>query len=261
MLAHHAETLRRTTEYFRSQPNVRGLLLGGSLAHDFASPESDVDVMIVVSDGEFEERAKAAQTCFFSREPCTYDGGYVDGKYIAPALLRDVACRGSEPARFAFKDAQVLFDESGELPALISAAARFPSEGTEDRIRRFQAQFEAWQWYTSEAARRRDAYLMSLAVAKLILFGGRIVLAHNQLLYPYHKWFLRVLESAPDKPPGLVPAMRRLAQDRNAADVDAVAAAIRGFRSWNVTHSSWPPLFMEDSELNWRTGFTPIDDV
>jgi hypothetical protein len=32
------------------------------------------------------------------------------------------------------------------------------------------------------------------AARKLVLFGRRLVLAHNEVLYPLHKWFWRVLE-------------------------------------------------------------------
>lgn len=261
MLPHHAETIRRATEYFRRQPDVIGLLLGGSVAHGFASAESDVDVMIVVSDDDFARRMETQQTCFASRELAEQPSGYVDGKYVAASLLREVAERGSEPARFAFQNARVLFDATGRLAPLVGAAARYPRDGKLDRIRRFQAQFEAWHWYSTEAARRRDDYLTGVAVSKLVLFGGRIVLAHNERLYPYHKWFLRVLSTAPDKPDGLVEAMQELVRTPASTGIAQFAAAVREFRSWDLTDASWPPLFMKDSELNWRWNSTPVEDL
>ena len=130
---------------------VIGLLLAGSLAHGYATPESDVDVMIVVSDAEHQKRIKEGGTCFFSRELCTYPEGYVDGKYTSLAYLDEVEQRGSEPARFAFQDARVLFTRDPSLTGRLQGIARYPVEEKAARLWRFQAQFEAWYWYCSQA--------------------------------------------------------------------------------------------------------------
>ena len=261
MLPHHAETLRRTKEFFSKDPKVVGLLLAGSLAHGFQSAESDVDVMIVVSDEDHRERMRTDGTCFFSRELCTYEAGYVDGKYTSAGFLRDVAARGSEPARFAFQDVQVLFCQDPTLPELLKEVARYPVAEQSERIWRFQAQFEAWNWYTGEALKRGNLPLLRTAVAKLTLFGGRIVLAHNQLLYPYHKWFLRVLESAPEKPPSLLSEITGLAANPTREAIEQFGRTIREFRPWQISHATWPAQFMQDSEVNWLFHPPPIDDI
>ena len=261
MLPHHADTLRAVTEHFAREPAVLALVLGGSLAHGFAGPESDVDVMMVVSDDEHGRRLGAGQATFFSRELCTYAAGYVDGKYISEGFLRAVAAKGSEPARFAFQDARILFSRSAALPSLLLEAARYPREQKAERLRRFQAQFEAWRWYTTEAHKRNDTVLLRTAVAKLSLLAGRIVLAENELLYPYHKWFLRVLEAAPLQPSGLVPLLRALAVQPDPEAIEHLATTLRAFGSWSIEPNTWSTQFMLDSELNWLTAPAPVDDI
>ena len=108
--------------------------------------------------------------------------------------MRQVAERGSEPARFAFQDARILFSRVAGLEALLRAIARYPAAGKEARMRRFYAQFEAWHWYAHEALRLDNRYLLGAAISKMVLFGGRLILTHNDRLYPYHKWFLKQLE-------------------------------------------------------------------
>ena len=261
MLEHHTATLVRVAEFFSKDPEVVGLILAGSLAHGFYTADSDVDVMLVVSDRDHAERLRTVRTGFFSRELCTYEAGYVDGKYISEGLLRQVAARGSEPARFAFKDARVIFSKDPALPALVEQSARYPSEGKADRIRRFQAQVEAWRWYSSEALKQKNLPLLRMAVAKLTLFAGRIVLAHNELLYPYHKWFLRVLEQAPDKPPGLLEKMLELSGRPSLEGARELYDLVNGFREWNAGGVRWPQRFLLDTELAWMRGATPIDDT
>lgn len=261
MEPHHAETIRRTTDYFAAQPNVTGLLLAGSLAHGFATPGSDVDVMIVVSNTEHHERLQNGATCFFSREFCTYADGYVDGKYTSLSYLARVAQQGSEPARFAFQDAQVLFSRDPSLDDRVKAIARYPTEEKDSRLWRFQAQFEAWQWYCGQALEKHNLTLLRMAVSKLVLFGGRIVLAYNETLYPFHKWFLRVLANVPQQPTGLIAQINALADDPTRERIEEFAQSIRGFRPWTISHATWPAQFMADSENNWLHHPAPVDDI
>jgi len=261
MHPHHTAALRRTTEFFEHTPEAQALLLGGSLAHGFGGPASDVDVLILLSDAAYAARAQTGQLTFFSRELCDYPDGYVDGKYLRLGFLAQVAERGSEPARFAFQDAQVLFSRAPGLEAALAAAARYPAEGVADRQARFYAQFEAWHWYAHEAFKHGNRYLLGVAVSKLVLFGGRLILAHNALLYPYHKWFLRQLERAPQRPPDLLPAIARLYAEPTADAVTAFFDLIRTFQPWPTPAAGWPAQFMHDSELNWLTGAPPIDDL
>ena len=261
MLPHHAESIRRTTDHFSAQPGVVGLLLAGSLAHGFASAGSDVDVMILVSDDEHQARLRNRGTCFFSRELCTYDDGYVDGKYTSLAYLAEVAARGSEPARFAFQDARVLFSRDPMLAERVGAIARYPVDEKSSRLERFQAQFEAWHWYCGQALAKGNLTLLRTVVAKLVLFGGRIVLAHNETLYPFHKWFVRVLAGVPHQPHDLIAQIDALALDPTRERIDAFAKSIREFRPWTVTHATWPAQFMADSENNWLHHAAPIEDI
>jgi hypothetical protein len=261
MLPHHAETIQRTTDYFAAQSNVVGLLLAGSLAHGFATPASDVDVMILVSDAEHRERLQNAGTCFFSRELCTYPDGYVDGKYTSLAYLADVEARGSEPARFAFQHALVLFSREASLNGRLANIARYPTEEKDARLWRFQAQFEAWQWYCAQGLEKHNLTLLRTAVSKLVLFGGRIVLAHNETLYPFHKWFLRVLANVPLQPAGLITQIEALATDPTRERIEEFAKSIREFRPWKISHAKWPAQFMADSENNWLHHPAPVDDI
>jgi hypothetical protein len=261
LFPHHAETLQRVTEHFQKDPDVLGLLLAGSIAHGFCSADSDVDVLIVVSDRDHDERLRTRQTCFFSRELCTYSSGYVDGKYTSEGFLRAVQARGSEPARFALQDARVLFSKLPGLPDLLTGIARYPVEEKAARIHRFQAQFQAWSWFASEALKRQNPHLLQTAASKLCLFGGRIVLAHNELLYPYHKWFLRMLEAAPEKPQGLIPAIVELAARPSAESIEAFTTLIREFRHWEIDPVGWGAEFLDETELGWLRGTAPIDDL
>lgn len=265
MYAHHRETIEKVKDAFAGRDDVLAVLLGGSVAHGFCTGTSDVDIMIIVSGEECERRRDADQLLYFDTTIPTYEGGYVDGKYISLDFMQKVREKGSEPARFAFKDARIILSHMEGLSDLLADIARYPAAGKSMRMARFFAQLEAWKWYAGEAKRHDNAYLFNLAVSKLILFGGRLILAHNEMLYPYHKWFLRVLGDAPDKPKGMMDLIDSLLTEASMENIEALFNCVKDFRQWvgdGISYGqSWGQFFMYDSELNWLTGHTPVDDL
>ena len=261
MYPHHTQSIQNLTEYFQSDPDVLAVLLGGSIAHGFESSTSDVDILILVSDDNHLQRSQKGDIHFYNKELCTYEGGYVDGKYLSLEFVKQVAAKGSEPARFAFAGSQVLFSKIEGFEEDICRIAEYPVAEKAERIKRFYAQFEAWHWYSTEALRLGNQYLLGTSISKFILFGGRLILAHNEVLYPYHKWFLRVLEGAKDKPADLLNDICNLNKAPIAENIEAFYEKVKTFQPWTDNPFSWPAQFMLDSELNWMDGRTPVDDL
>jgi hypothetical protein len=55
---------------------VQALLLAGSIAHGFAGPKSDLDLLIVVPDAAYETCLREGRTQYASAEGCGWEGGY-----------------------------------------------------------------------------------------------------------------------------------------------------------------------------------------
>ena len=260
MFPHHRRAIDSLTETFSGDPEPTAVYLAGSIAHGFASEESDINLVIVVPDDVHARREREGQLQFFDVDHCDWPGGYAEGKYVSESFLEQVAERGSEPARFALHDAQPLVARS-DYSDVFSRIARYPVEGKTERLRSFFAQVEAWHWYVGEALRRDDRYLLATAVSKLVLFGGRMVLAHNEVLYPYHKWFMRVLASVADAPDGLMSAMHALLDDPQQGHADGVRELCIMHGEWQPPPEGWPTRFLHDSELNWIDHTPPVDDL
>ena len=261
MHSHHTQSIQNVTEFFQRDPEVLALLLGGSIAHGFETLISDIDIVIFISDEDHKKRLAENRVHFFNMELTTYEGGYVDGKYSTQSFVKQVAEKGSDPARFAFAGSHVLFSKMDGFEDDVRKAAQYPIAEKEERIKRFYAQFEAWHWYCGEALRLNNRYLLGTSVSKFILFSGRLILTHNELLYPYHKWFLRVLEGAQDKPLDLLPCINTLNESPTKENIEALYEMAKDFRPWIGGDFNWPTQFMFDSELNWMDGRVPVDDL
>jgi predicted nucleotidyltransferase len=261
MHPHHSQSIQNIKEYFQRDQEVLALLLSGSIAHGFESASSDVDIMIFISEEDYQRRFQSGQLHFFNRDLCAYEGRYVDGKYLSINFVKQVSEKGSEPARFAFEGSQVLFSRVEGFQEAVCKIAEYPASEKMERIKRFYAQFEAWHWYCGEALSKKNQYLLGTAMSKLILFGGRLILAHNEILYPYHKWFLKVLEGAQTKPSDLMDCIQRLTESPTAETIEIFYERVKTFQPWSDTPYNWPVQFLLDSELNWMEGKIPVDDL
>ncbi|HVU25086.1 MAG TPA: nucleotidyltransferase domain-containing protein [Opitutus sp.] len=262
MEPHHAASIRNLVNAFEQDPSVRALLLGGSIAHGLARPDSDIDVSIVVAPEELARRRREHRLHYNNRTLCTYDG-YIDGKYVDLDFLRLVAARGSEPARFAYDGAQILFSREEALPGILAAIVRYPVEGKRERVERFGAQLLAWRWFYSEGVRHGNRYLVTLAISKLVLFACRVVLAENERLFPFHKWMLRVTAAAARQPAGFMAALDELLTAPPRERVDGFVRGVLAFAGIDFAQAdaAWPTTFMTDTELKWMREEAGIDEI
>ena len=147
------------------------------------------------------------------------------------------------------------------LEELILAAGRYPLAGREARLRAFFGQLEAWHWYCGEAFRLGNPYVLSHAVPNLVLFAGRLILAYNEVLYPYHKWFLRVLAGVERKPEGLLALIDAVLDRRDRDSIEALFDSVASFADWPRGHAGWGAQFMLDTELAWLDGRTGVAEL
>lgn len=246
---------------FKDDPTIWAILLGGSLAHGFAKPDSDIDVIIIVEESEYQRRKNENKLAFSLWDVCTYPGGYIDCKVISLPFLNTIIAKGSDPARYAFQDSMILLSRVDNLPEILEQVTRYPIQDTDSRRVRFASQLLAWKWYYSEAVKKQNPYLKYLAIQKLTLFACRLILNENRMLFPYHKWLLNVVRSASHKPDGFDKSIDRLLADHTQDDVVAFCNQTLSFVGLSEATLDWPNYFLHDSELNWLEHEPPIDDL
>lgn len=230
------------------------------MAKGTARPDSDLDFLLVVTDEAYAARSARGEHWVFHGDITDYEGGYADGKLVDLAFLEDVAQRGSEVARSAFVGAFAPFTRLSGLAELLRRIPVYPEQEREEKMKAFFAQALILHWYIGEGEKRKDRYLLTRAAADLSLYGGRAVLAYNRILFPFHKWFIHALETAPEKPAGLLELTRALLDRPCRTTSQAYLDALAGWRDWGVTHQEAVVRFMQDTEWNWRNGRAPLND-
>ncbi|MBY8984319.1 MAG: nucleotidyltransferase domain-containing protein [Candidatus Lokiarchaeota archaeon] len=260
MTTHHKRAIEKLVESIEKDNRFLALIIGGSVAKGMEREDSDIDVTLVATDEEFEKRKKGKMYLYYETEFCDYPGGYIDGKVVNLKFLQTVAERGSEPARDAFRDAWIAYSEIPELGNLLKKIPVFQKEEKLGKISKFYAQFETANWIIKEAVRRNDDYLLTRGITDLILFGGRLILEHNEILYPFHKLFMQTLAKAHDKPENLKLLIDNLLKKRNLENAQTLFESIKNFRKWEI-REFWAIKFLLDTEWAWIDGKPYVGDL
>ena len=111
-----------------------------------------------------------------------------------------------------------------------------------------------------EADKRDDRYLATYASSKIVLFAARAVLAHNRMLYPFHKWLLRELEQAPEQPPELMALIDRVLREPARRRRSARRRRRRALRNRDAGQEP-AERFVELTEWAWRRGQAAPEDL
>ena len=258
--AHHRRAINRLADEYSDDTRFDALIIGGSVAKGFARPDSDVDFLIVATDDEFKRRSAKSDFFINRTDLCDYDGGYVDGKIVDYAYLEALADKGNEPSRAAFEGAFAAYSHLPDLEALLESIPVYPEHDRDRRLKAFYSMAFIQHWLIHESFRHNNRYTISRAASQLALFSGRLILAHNRRLFPYHKWLTRTLESVEEKPAKLLSQIDALLESPNAANANALFKSVKDFRDWGVSDIEAYTWFMTDVEWSWMSGATPMED-
>jgi len=258
--AHHRRAIDRLADEYRDDPRFSALIIGGSVAKGYARPDSDVDFLIVASDEEFDRRRENADLFINRTDLCDYEGGYVDGKIINKAYLEKLADLGNEPSRAAFEGAFAAYSHIQDLDDLLKRIPVYMEHDRDRRIKAFYNMAFMQHWLIHEALRHGNRYTITRAASQLALFSGRLILAHNRKLFPFHKWLTRALESVEDKPVDLLLHIDALLEKPDAKNADALFQSVKEFRDWGVSDIESYTWFMTEVEWAWMHGTTPMED-
>ena len=259
MYEHHLRDMESVRELFEQDQSVEALLFGGSVGHGYALPNSDIDIMIIVSDEEYRQRVREGRDLYINRDICTYEGGYVDGKYVSREFMKQVSINGSDPARYAFYGDIIGFSRKEGLQELIDEILTYPEELRQNRINMFYSEAVIWHWYAREGFRHNNSYLATTSITKMTLFAARLVLAHNRVFYPYHKWVMEELKRAPLKPEGIVECIERALELRTPEPLIELEEMLTNYENWKDAPIKWNGRYDRPIEFPWEDNRERLD--
>jgi len=184
-----------------ARARIPAIIVGGSIAKGRETPSWDVDILLVATDAEFARRLRHLDLWYRNSAVADYPGGYVDGHVVDRQCLVDEADHGSEPARAAFRGAFVPYARIPDLEALLARIPVYPDRERREKITPFYSQFALLKGFVAKGETRADPDLLRWAATDMMLYGGRLILAHNCILYPWRKWLMYEVSTPRTSPP------------------------------------------------------------
>ena len=252
MREHHQKAIEKAKARLLSEhPDLLAIIVGGSIAKRIEREDSDVDLMVVISDEEYRLRLSENTLCFlWGGDFCSYEGGYVEGHFLGRSFIEEASKRGSEPTRHSFTGAYPIYCVDSKIIEWIPLIPVYPEDRRPERIASFLAQMQLNRWYFwSEGKRRGDRYLQMRAASDIVLFGCRLILAHNRILFACQKRLIEQTLSAPQKPEGLEEKINLLLTTMTEDAKEDFCKKIESFTHWGETECI--SRFQIDAEMSW----------
>jgi predicted nucleotidyltransferase len=189
------ETLEKVIQNAKSDTSIIGLILVGSLAQGSETDKSDIDLFVVVNDERFEiERGKKNYfwgTNFDSNEYLVE----IDGKLIPKDFLRKVWIDGNESIINTLEYSKLLYSCDNEIKELLKP--RTCRNGS-DTIRKFFSMMKSARYTADDDL--GNTLLLNKCIFDVVFYACRLVLAHNNILYPCVKNLRKSLLKCPYVP-------------------------------------------------------------
>ena len=254
LLPHHAASLAIFLERTRADADVEAVILGGSLVKGTARADSDLDLQVVLTPERFAAHQAEGLLAQCIWDGPTYQGGYYDIKYVSRAMLEMAAERGSEPTRNAYVSARVVQTHDPALAEIVARIGVYPEHERTERLTAFHAGLRlngGFFWW--EARKRGDRYLLLRSASDIVMYGLRMVLAHNRRLFPCHKWLTRAVGECPEQPPRILELADTLLTGLADDDMQTFHDAVLNWRDWEI-HGDVLSRFIRDHEQWWQWG-------
>src|SRR4030042_284906 len=123
MKPHHERAIRKLADHFAKQEECLAVIVGGSIAKGLEKDDSDIDIMLVLTDEACKAKGERNELFYWTVEFCDYPGGYIDGKIVDLEYLRAAAERGNETKRAEFTTDSIAHSKIPEIGDLV---ARIP---------------------------------------------------------------------------------------------------------------------------------------
>lgn len=218
MYKHHEQSIENMKEYFIKQGAI-ALILAGSVAKGTERENSDLDGMVILSEDEYEKKEKNNTTTETIDGLCTYEGGYFDIKYMTKEYLKDLADKGSEPARNGFAKAKILFCNDAEIEDILPRIPVFQKKEKEDKLLSFYSNFWLNYYYFFKSC-PIDGYMKMHTLSEIIYSIYRMILQENEILFDCNRRLEQQVESISEKTAELVRLGRELESSQSIQDAD-----------------------------------------
>lgn len=253
MYKHHEESLQNLIDYFKQKQEVIALVLGGSVAKGCEREDSDLDVMVIIDDLEYEKKVASNTVAETIKGHCTYEGGYFDIKYMTKNYLLKATQCGSEPTRNSFLKSRVLFSNDEEIDSIVARIPIFQEAEYDKKMLSFYSDFWLNYNYFWKSC-PIDGYMKLRVASEIIYCIYRMILQQNRILFPCNRNMELFVENSSDKPYNIVRLAREFIKNMDNESCEDFVNSFLAWTTYDVPEDASVLLgtYVKDFEQWWQ---------
>lgn len=252
-MRHHEAAIAAFVARAARRPDVLGVLVTGSVARGDEREDSDVDLVLVVTEETWHRAVERDRVMYTERDGAGYAGGYFDVKLATTRAISAAADRGDDPVRRSLGEARCAFDSGIGLPAAL-ARIRENRPDRADLVAALVAQARIHgDYFLAEGLRREDPLLTAHAAVHLATSAARALLARHDRAFPGPKQLLDEVRSLPGGT-GFAEAVVEVVQHPGPGAARALLDRLDEAVGARSTAEGSLSRFVLDNEFAWFTG-------
>ena len=228
MLKHHEESMKELLKYYSAMEGVIAVVVGGSVMHGNARPDSDLDAIIVVTEEDYERRKAENRLAEVVYGHCTYEGGYFDVKFKSKKVLLLAAEHASEPTRNAYRDAVALYSLDKDIQGIVDKISAYPEREAADKVRCFNSNLQLNRGYFLNCVKEDNAYMRAHLAQEIVYSVYRLILLENRVLFPCNRRLEDAVRACSHRPENILELGAAFLKDISTETCEAFVTAF-----WN----------------------------
>jgi predicted nucleotidyltransferase len=182
---------RKKLEELIQNPNILGIMIWGSQATGFATPDTDWDAMILVTD-EFYNNLSIKELAIISFDESIDPKRLVnDFTYFSEACLTKDVDSPLDVDHWAFVEGIVIYDPTGKLREWQQKIARYPDEDHLDRLKNKFLQMQIALYYAMVTEKRGFIPDSKINIFRAILAAIHLWFTLQKSWTPPFKWWTK----------------------------------------------------------------------
>ncbi|GHU18680.1 hypothetical protein FACS1894163_10970 [Spirochaetia bacterium] len=217
MTQEQEKTIELLVKEAKKDKNIIGVILIGSLAKNTSTKNSDVDVLVIVNDIEFEKRKK--QKNYFlgtNFEPSMFPVE-IEGKIINKDYLKRIWKDGNECVKNTFSKIKILYSYDKEIDELLENMDTKNIE-KEENIKKFYALMKSYRFKSNDDL--TNIIQIKHGIFSTVYFACRLVLEHNDIYYPCIKNIEKELVNCIKKPNNFIKNIHRVLETYSLEEME-----------------------------------------
>jgi predicted nucleotidyltransferase len=218
MTVEQENTIKLLIDDLKADEKIIGVLLIGSLANNSGNSNSDVDLYIIVKEETFIEYKKKKQyywgTNFHSNKyPVEVEAKIIDKEYI-----KNIWINGTESSQNTFINNKILFIKDNELKQLLTKETLKEIPDKEEKIKKFYALMKSNMFKATDDL--NNIFQLKKCVYDTVYFACRLVLTHNDILFPCIKNMEKALNKCKKMPKEFIIQAHRVLERYSLEDLE-----------------------------------------